>query len=163
MRGTLARTLLSLTLFVGAAQLPSGAAAQKVRVSNLSDVDFGLIANLQSESRRSQSICVYSNGSTRAYSVVATGSGAGAAFALSNGAFSLPYAVEWSDRAGATSGAVLSPNVTLAGQESQAGNQFCSAGPTTSASLTVVLRPADLSRARAGDYSGALTLLITPE
>ena len=79
MRGTIARTVLSLALFVGATQLPSAAAAQKVRVSNLSDVDFGLLANLQSESRRSQSICVYTSGSTRSYSVVASGSGSGAA------------------------------------------------------------------------------------
>lgn len=141
----------------------SPAWAQKVRITNLSDMDFGTITNLQADSRRSQNVCLYSNGTVGGYSVLASGSGSGAAFALSNGPNSLSYAVEWTDRSGQSSGANLSPNVALTGQASSATHQFCNSGPPTSASLTVVFRAADLSQAREGNYSGALTLLIAAE
>src|SRR3989337_1896697 len=85
-----------LGLFLGAVALSAPASAQKVRITNLSDVDFGLIANLQAESRRSQSICLFSSGLGNAYSVTASGSGPGGSFALASGSSSLPYDVEWS-------------------------------------------------------------------
>ena len=141
----------------------SPALADKVRITNLSDVDFGTIANLQTDSRRSQNICLYSNGPTGGYSVLATGSGAGSAFRLASGPNSLAYDVEWSNQSGQTSGAALSPNVVLTGQTSSATNQFCSSGPAATASLTIVLRAAQLSQARQGSYSGTLTLLIAAE
>jgi hypothetical protein len=145
------------------AALPTQASAQRVRASNFSDVDFGMLGNLQGESRRSQNLCIYSNGQNRSYSVSASGSGPGSTFALSDGSFSLPFDVEWSDSANQSAGTPLVPNVTLAGQLSSANNQFCSTGPAASASLAIVLRGADLSTARAGSYSGSLTILIVAE
>lgn len=142
---------------------PQEALAQRVRITNLSDVDFGLISNPQAEARRSQNICLYSNSAGGAYSVSASGSGAGAAFALSSGAHSLPYHVEWSDNSGQSSGVALAPAVPLTGQRSSATHQFCNSGPPTSASMTIVLRAAELSQAREGSYSGTLTLLIAAE
>jgi hypothetical protein len=142
---------------------PVPALAQKVRITNLSDVDFGTVANLQADSRRSQNICLYSNGTAGGYSVVATGSGPGSGFSLSSGPNSLPYDVEWSGQSGQSSGAALSPNVALTGQTSSATQQFCNSGPATSASLILVLRGAELARARQGNYSGTLTLLIAAE
>ena len=142
---------------------PQPAAAQKVRITNLTDVDFGLIANTQAEARRSQNICLYSNSTGGAYSVSASGSGAGSAFVLTNGPDLLPYAVEWSDSSGQTSGIELAPSVALTGQQSSANHQFCNSGPATSASMTIVLKAADLSQARLGNYAGTLTLLIAAE
>lgn len=137
--------------------------AQRVRVTNLSDVDFGVIANPQADARRSQNLCVFSNSTAGAYSVSASGSGAGAGFLLSNGSATLAYDVEWSDRSGQGSGAQLGPAVPLTGQRSSATHQFCNSGPATSASLTIVLRGAELSRAFEGNYTGTLTLLIAAE
>lgn len=137
--------------------------AQKVRITSLSDFDFGQIANPLAESRRSQSICVYSNSAGNAYSVIASGSGPGASFSLANGSSSLAYDVEWSQQSGQVSGTPLSANVALTGQTSAASHQFCNNGPPSSASLTIVLRAADLSQAQEGDYSGSLTLLIAAE
>jgi hypothetical protein len=122
-----------------------------------------MLGSLQVESRRSQNLCIYSSGSGNSYSVSASGSGSGSAFELSDGSFSLPYDVEWSDSSGQSTGVSLAPNVALTGQTSSATNQFCSAGPVASASLTIVLRAADLSRARAGTYSGSLNILIAAE
>lgn len=142
---------------------PQAATAQKVRVTNLTDVNFGLIANTQAEARRSQNICLYSNSTGGAYSVSASGSGPGSSFVLTNGPDSLAYAVEWSDSSGQTSGTELTPSVALTGQQSVATHQFCNSGPATTASMTIVLRAANLSQARQGNYAGTLTLLIAAE
>jgi hypothetical protein len=150
-------------LLLAALASPMPASAQKVRVTNLSDVDFGLLANLQSDARRSQDICLYSSSTGSLYSITASGSGSGSAFALNNGAATLPFEVQWSSQSGQTSGTSLTPNVPVTGQTSSATHQFCNGGPPTSASLTVILRSAALSQAREGNYSGTLTLLVAAE
>ncbi len=152
-----------LALFLGALAQSSPASAGKVRITGLSDVDFGLIMNLQAENRRSQSICLFSNSDGAAYSIAASGSGPGGSFALANGSSALAYSVEWSQQSGQNSGTQLSANQVVTGQTSAATQQFCNSGPATSASLIIVLRPADLSQAREGNYSGSLTVLIAAE
>lgn len=154
---------IGVSLFLGGVAQHAPASAQKVRITSVSDVDFGLITTLQAESRRSQNICLYSNSPGGGYSVVASGSGPGGSFSLGNGSSSLSYDVEWSQQSGQTSGTQLSANGVLTGQSSAATHQFCNSGPATSASLTIVLRAAELSRAREGSYSGSLTLLIAAE
>jgi hypothetical protein len=139
------------------------ASAQKVRITNLSDVDFGLLSNLQADALRSQDVCLYSNSAGSLYSVTASGSGAGSSFTLSNGTSALPYEVRWSGQSGQSTGTSLSPNVAVTGQSSAATHQFCNSGPAASASLILVLRSSALSQAREGSYSGSLTLLIAAE
>jgi hypothetical protein len=139
------------------------AVAQSVRVSGLSDVNLGLIANLEADSRQSEDICVFSEGTGGAYAVAVAGSGTGSAFALSSATGTLPFEVEWSSVPGQSVGTPLSPGVPLIGLPSTAENESCNAGPPASASLTIVFRATDLLQARAGDYSGSLTLLIAPE
>ena len=142
---------------------PDAALADKVRITSLSDVNFGMIANPQVEARRSQNMCVYSNGTGMTYSVSASGTGNGASFVLTSGANSLPFQVEWSDSTGQSSGVSLSPATPLTGQRSSATQQFCNSGPATSASMIIVLRPSDLTQAREGNYAGTLNLLISAE
>lgn len=150
-------------LFLALASLPFPVAAQKARITNIADVSFGLISNLQADSRQSQNICVYSQSTGGAYSISASGSGSGSSFALSSGTNALAYEVEWSPQSGQTSGTPLSPNVALTGQTSSASHQSCNSGPATSASLTIVLRSSELSQASEGSYSGTLTLLVAAE
>lgn len=137
--------------------------AQKVRVTNLSDVNFGLISNLQADARRAQNVCVFSQSSGNRYSVTAIGSGTGSSFALSNGSNSLAYEVEWNDQSGQTSGTSLSPTVAATGRVSAATQQTCNSGPATSASLIIILRSSALTQAREGSYSGSLTLVVAAE
>ena len=158
-----ARLALPIAILILGAGFPTAAAAQKVRITNLSDVDFGLIANPQADARRSQNVCLFSNSSGNRYSIIATGSGAASAFALTNGSSSLPYEVEWSDQSGQSSGTSLTPSVAATGRVSAATQQTCNSGPATSASLTIVLRSSALSQAREGSYSGSLTLLVAAE
>lgn len=157
------RFALSIALFLAAAAYSFPASAQKVRITNLSDVDFGLISNLQVDTRRSQNVCVFSSSTGNRYSIIASGSGTGSSFALSNGSNSLDYEVEWNDQSGQTTGTSLTATVTTTGRVSSATQQTCNSGPATSASLIVILGSAALSQAREGNYSGSLTLLIAAE
>ena len=162
-RAGVPRFTLSFALLAAAIALPQQGLAQKVRITNLSDVNFGLISNLQADARRSQNICLFSNSSGGRYSITATGSGPASSFALNDGSHSLPYEVEWSDQSGQTSGSSLASSVTATGHVSGASQQSCNSGPATSASLIVVLRASSLTQAREGNYSGSLTLLVAAE
>lgn len=143
----------------------AGAQAQSrnVRITKLTDVPFGSIANLNIDAVQSQSLCVYANTATNGYTVTAVGSGSGGGFALGSGSQELGYEVQWADAPGQSSGTQLTPNTPLSGLTSTARQQTCNAGPPTTASLVIVLRSADLSTARAGTYSGSLTVIIGPE
>ena len=163
-RATMAAALAAagcLALIAGAT--PAPAANDKARITALSDVAFGTIANLSVDAINSQSICVYSTSATSGYNVTASGSGPSGAFQLLSGAQILPFEVQWSGTSGQTSGIQLNPNVPLTGQASIASQQTCNSGPATSASLVVILRSSALTSASAGTYSGTLTLLVGPE
>lgn len=142
---------------------PAYAQSNNVRITKLSDVVFGSVADLSVDAISSQSICVYAHSTNNGYQVTASGSGTGSSFVLTSGASSLAYDVLWNQSAGQNSGTQLSPNVTLSGQTSSAMQQTCNTGPATTASLILVLRSSALSSARAGSYSGTLTLLVGPE
>ncbi|MDP9424255.1 MAG: hypothetical protein M3Q19_15730 [Pseudomonadota bacterium] len=161
------RTMLRASLWAGVLLLlavqPRAAWAQRVRITNISDVSFGLISNLQADSSQSQNLCVFSQSTAGAYSISASGSGPGSSFALSSGSDALVYEVQWSSQSGQTSGTSLAPGVPLTGQTSAASQQTCNSGPATSASLSIILRASQLSQARQGNYSGSLTLLVAAE
>jgi len=160
----LARLLAGALLVVGLlGETPSNAASNKVRITNLSDVGFGTIANLSVDAVQSQSVCVYADTNTSGYNVTGIGAGPGGAFQLSSGAASMSFDVLWSSSPGQNSGTQLTPNVPLTGQVSSGTHQTCSNGPATTASLVVVLRSIALSSAAAGTYNGTLTLVIGPE
>lgn len=142
---------------------PVSAASNKVRITNLSDVAFGTLANLSADSVQSQSLCLYADTATGGYNVRASGSGSGGAFTLSSGSDILPFEVQWSSISGQSSGTQLTANVALSGQVSGATQQTCNTGPASSASLILVIRSSALSSAGAGSYNGSLTLLIGPE
>ena len=150
---------------VGAATLIPGTAfaqaSDRVRLTGLSDVNFGTITAVEFDASVAQSVCLYSR--TGRYGISAIGSGSSGAFSLSGGATSLPYAVEWSQTAGSQSGAVLQPNTALTGLLATATHQTCQSGPTASASLIVRLKGLDLSAAQMGAYNGTLTLIVAVE
>lgn len=131
--------------------------AQGVQVTGLSDVAFGTIGGFGSDLVRSQSICAFSGLLGGRYSVTASGSGAGGAFTLSNGAAALPYEVQWNTTAGQSSGIGLTANVPLSGQTMLLS---CPVLQTTNTSLIVILRAAQLHVATAGNYSGTLTVIL---
>lgn len=155
MIGRIARAIAA-AIGMAAATVP--ATAQVVQVGGLSDVAFGTIGAFGADLVRSQSICAFSGALGGRYTVTASGSGAGGAFTLSNGASMLPYEVQWNTSAGQSSGSNLSANVPLTGQTMLLS---CPVLQTTNTSLIVILRAADLRAATAGSYSGTLTVILS--
>jgi hypothetical protein len=139
----------------------SSPALGKVRISGLSDVNFGTISNIGVDAVQSQSVCVYSQNNR--YNVRADGSGASGAYVLSSGASNIAYEVRWNSQAGQSNGTGLSPGAALSGLTTNANNQNCSNGPSTTASLILVLPATTLSTATQGTYGGTLTLIVAEE
>ena len=111
-----------------------------------------------------QSICVWSNTSTKGYYVTASGSGTASAFTLASGASTVPYSVEWAGSPAQTSGTPLTAATALHGLVSTATNPTCATGPGSSASLVVRIGTADLQAMQAATtYTGTLTLVVAPE
>lgn len=142
---------------------PAHAQSNNVRITKLSDVNFGNLTNLEADAALSQSVCLFAHTSSKGYRITGTGSGAAGAFDLASAAGILSYEVQWNQAPGQSSGVQLYPNEPLSGQTTTATHQTCNNGPTTSASLIVLLRSAALSSAGAGSYTGTLTLIVGPE
>ena len=153
--------LVMATVAAGASS-PACAASDKARLTALSDVPFGLIPGTADQTA-SQNLCAYSSTTTGGYNVTAVGSGNGGAFTLSSGAATLAYDVLWSGSANQSGGTALVPGTAASGFTSTASQQTCNSGPSTTASLTVVIRSATLTAAMAGSYVGTLQITIAPE
>lgn len=159
------KALIAAAVFAATiAGLPNGPAraADKARITGLSDVAFGVVSTAGDQSA-SQSLCAYTSSNTNGYSVAANGDGIGGSFALSSGMSQLPYDALWADAPNGTSGTTLIAGSAMSGFTSTASQQSCNSGPSSSASLTIVIRAATLGSARAGTYSGALQITISPE
>ena len=140
------------------------ATAQQVKISKLSNASFGSISNFTSDVTKTQNVCAYSSATGGRYNVTATGSGSGGAFTLSGSSGStLAYEVQWEDSSGQTVGTALTAGVALTGQTTGATASGCGSGPSTTASLTILLRTSTITSANATSYSGTLTLMLAPE
>lgn len=131
--------------------------AQGVQITKLSDVNFGTVTDVLADQIQSQSVCAFSGILGGRYTITASGSGAGGAFTLSNGVYALPYEVQWTNSSGQTSGTNLTANAPLAGQTMLLS---CPVLGATNASLIVILRGIQLSKAIAGNYNGTLTIIL---
>jgi hypothetical protein len=135
----------------------------RARITNLSDVT---ITNQDPNTavNSAQSVCVWSNTSTKNYTVTATGSGSSSAFTLANSTLTVPYSVEWSGSTGQSSGTILTAGTASAAFTSTATNQTCASGPSTTASLIVNMATSDLGGMQAQtNYTGTLTLVVAPQ
>ena len=75
----------------------------RVRISGLDDISL-LNLDPSVDASNNQDVCVWSNTSTRGYSITASGSGTGNAFTLASGASTVPYSVEWAGSIGQANG-----------------------------------------------------------
>lgn len=131
-----------------------------IRVGNVDDIVLGVFDGVNDQSGI-DTLCVYRNGGTL-YSVVLTGSGAGGAFTLANGAVTVPYAVTWDDGGGAVT---VTPGTTLLNRNNAFNaNSSCNAGAADSAKLGVSVLASDLLSAMIpGQYAGTITILVAPQ
>jgi hypothetical protein len=149
---------------IAAGEWPSlaSAASDKARLTELSDVSYGLITSFVDQTS-SQDVCAFTSSNTNRYAVSAVGSGGGGAFAIASGSAQLPYDVLWSDTPNGSGGTSLIAGLATGGFTSTTNQHTCNSGPPTTASLTIVIRSTSLSAAQAGAYSGTLQITIAPE
>jgi hypothetical protein len=149
-------------LAIAASALSSPAsAADKAKVSVLTDLAFGALST-STDTTVSENLCAYS--STNGYTVTAAGNGTASAFTLTGPSFALPYEVRWAGTPSATSGTSLTAGTASSGFTHPSSlQQSCGGGgPASSATLLVTIRATSLGSARAGSYSGLLTISIAP-
>lgn len=160
--GSLIRCAGAAALLAGAMDAPAHAA--RARITGLADLAFGTINSpVDQSSSQNVSVCSYQGRfTTLGYSVQAMGSGSGGNFALSSGAATLAYDVQWADSPNLTSGTLLQVGVASGGFGNAAGRSACDSRPDT-ASLTVTIRAAQIAAAMAGSYTGTLQITIVPE
>lgn len=147
------------------ALLAEAPARAEVRITMLSDVNFGTINSFVDQTAR-QNVCAYSRQGFNAvgYRIRATGSGTGGAFLLASGARTLPYEVQWADAANQTTGTQLTAGALSPGYDSNALLQTCQIFNTGgTATLIVIIRGNQVATATAGNYSGTLTITMVPE
>ena len=141
----------------------SATVPQRVQLTGLSDFTFSSLDPANASSTP-ENVCVWSNTTTKGYTITAQGSGTSSAFTLTNGSTTLAYGVQWSGSSGATSGTPLGVN-TPSSFTSTATSPTCSSAPTTTASLIVGFTAAQLQAAvgSATAYTGTLTLTVAPQ
>jgi hypothetical protein len=151
----------ALALAIAGALASQPGAAQQVRVTRLTDVAFGQINTLNDVSL-TQNVSVCSSASDGGYTVRASGNGPGGAFLLTSGSNTLAYHVQWAGTTGQASGTALQANTTSPEFRSSANSLVCYFLQSTTATLIVRLAGTDTANARAGSYTGTLTILIAP-
>lgn len=131
--------------------------ADEVRISNLVDIDLGQFSG--ADLTGSSPACVYRSG-TGNYEITGSGSGAGGAFTLADGATTVAYSVDYTDDAGAET---LTAGFALANQTGgdPAETDCATNGDTGLVEVTVL--ETDMAGLTAGAYAGTLTLIVAPQ
>jgi hypothetical protein len=136
----------------------------RAQITGLADVAFTNV-DPATTATNAQNVCVWSNTSTKGYTITASGSGTGGAFTLSSAALpTIPYSVQWNASSGQSSGTALTSGTASASLTTTATKPTCSSAPTTTSSLIVSIAATDLqSMVATASYTGTLTLLVTPQ
>lgn len=135
-----------------------------VQISDLNDLTFsGLTGGATAQ--QTDNVCVWSNTSSKSYTIKATGNGTTSAFTLASGTnAAIPYSVAWANTAGATSGTALTTNVASSAFTSTATLPLCNLGASPTSTLFVSIAAADQAAMVANAaYTGVLTLVVTPQ
>ena len=139
-------------------------------ITGVADLDFSselTTWNGADDVTLTDSVCVFTSGG--AYEVTASGSGTANAFTVTDGSTLISYTVEWDDSAGASSGTALTTGVqSSANFAGTTTLSDCTPTPTNNATFIVTMDGSsgtdDLASATTGvNYTGTLTLLVTPE
>jgi len=153
--------LLFALLAIGPLLRPDPVVAETVNISGLSNLNlpsFTGSGNLSDQ----DDICTYRSGGSN-YSISASGSGASGAFTLSGAAGSVAYHALARDTVGSGSFVELETvnqlyNFTGASTTSTS----CADSGGVNATVKITANESDLLAANAGNYSGSLTLVISP-
>lgn len=126
-----------------------------VRISGLSDFDFGTHTSLQKSQDHTEKLCVHS--STGAYAVTATSTNGAFALRSPNGSSRIRYRLQW--LAGAVTD--LLPTISRGGYTSNVSDTDCAGGKN--AGIRIVISRSDFNQAEPGVYTDTLILLVRAE
>lgn len=142
-----------------------------IQISNLTDIVINYVVGVSSGNATGFSpACVYSNSTTKNYSIKATSTNAsGGNMRVSTGGGSpsyINYTAQWFTNPNATGGTPVSLTngtaVNISGATANNTSPNCSNGASNNASVLITFLSADLSSATQGSYTDTLTLLVTP-
>ena len=153
------RFLLGLLLAVAGWTVfsPIEARAQTVIINKLDNLRFGSWSGNGNITRTSRH-CVASTAAGNRFNITITGDGPGGNFTLASGPSALPYRVWYRDWPG-QAWQQVTPGVTLFNLRGRNNPNNCQGQRQR---LRVRFMANDLAAARAGAYSGTLTLLVAP-
>jgi len=136
------------------------AARSDVQIAGLADLSLGTWDGVN-DMTGDIGHCVYNTINPGKYSIEASGDGASGAFALINGASSIPMQISYSDGSGWQT---LTPNTPVGGQKALNSTKFtqCLAGKNQYL-IRILVLGTDLATAFGGTYSGTLYLTVVPE
>ena len=144
--------------------LNNGYAIVFYQISSLSDINLPAWSIGDAAVSAYKDICVYST-IVGNYGITISSTGG---FVLSNGAYQIPYTLSWDDGGAGGLGASSTPlsnNVTLASRtHMNILTTNCSVGvltPGPTARLTLTISQAAMIAARAGTYTGTITLVLS--
>jgi len=133
-----------------------GLAIADVRISGFTDLNLGSWAGM-GDLTDEMNLCVYNSDSLEPnYNITASGGGS---FVLESGANQVAYVPAFKGSVGAYQD--LTHGVAATFSEANHASDDCGGG--TNANLRITVTEAALSAARAGSYSGVITVLLEPE
>ncbi len=133
--------------------------ADQVKISSLSDVTLALQAD--GSATGETTACIYRVG-TPGYNLTATGDGASGAFTveLADATDPIAYTVSFTDAANTTA-LPLSSGTAKTGLVADTAAEDCAGVPNVT--LAVAVSTTDYATAAAGNHTGVLSLLVSPE
>ena len=121
-----------------------------VQISNLADITLNFTGG---DVTGNSPACVFRNGGGD-YDITATGSGAGGAFTIANGADTIAYSVDYNSTE-------LTSGTTLTGVSGAVSDLNCTTSGNNG-SIDVDIAAADAAAVGSGSYTGTLTLVVAP-
>lgn len=133
-----------------------------VKISHVADLSFGTYSGSGSTSRNDD-VCVWTNLASGNYRVTARGNGAANAFTVKRAnpaTDTAPYTVRWNNAPGPGTTALTADTISADFSGANTTNTTCSGG--VNANFQVSFTQSALLAVPAGEYSGVLTLIISP-
>lgn len=134
--------------------------ADFVRITNLTDINFGTVAT--TPSKQSIDVCIYST--TGSYTITpSSGNASGADFRMANGGLTsfITYDVEWNNAASGTSGTSLDHSTTSSTfTGANTSSETCGGGANSR--LFINVDNTSFSAAPVSAYTDTLTLVVAP-
>lgn len=133
----------------------------RIRMSDLTDFDFGTHVLNTGGVSMNDDICVYTNTSAGTYQVTATGDGTAGAFVVISGGNQIPFRVFWNNQTGTASNQILTAGVAKPSSNADTESETCAIGGNN-ANIEVEIEGAQLISQPNGTYTGDITLMLEP-